>query len=43
MEKEFLMTCIKKSDICPDTYEDLFSILGWSFNVLLTGLSPEVD
>ena len=43
MEKKFLMTCIKKSDIGPGTYEDLFSILSWSFNVLLTGLSPAVD
>ena len=43
MEKKFLATCINKSDIVPATYAGIFSVLAWSFNVMLTGVWPEVD
>jgi len=43
MEKKYLMTCIKKTEIIPATYSSIFAILSWSFNVMLTGVWPEVD
>ena len=39
----FLMTCIKKSLICEGTIEAIAKLLGWSFNVLLTGVEPVMD
>ena len=42
-EKKFLMTCVKKSDIVPGTYDDILSLLSWSFNVMLGGVWPSVD
>jgi len=43
MEKKFLMTCVKKSDLCPETYDDMLAIMSWSFNVMVTGVWPAVD
>ena len=39
----FLMTAIKKSLIGPGTIEAIAKLLGWSFNVLLTGVEPALD
>ena len=39
----FLMTAIKKSLIVPGTIDAIARVLGWSFNVLLTGLEPMID
>lgn len=39
----FLMTSIKKSMIAPQTIDAIAKVLGWSFNVLLTGIEPTVD
>ena len=43
MSKRYVITCVKKSDIIPGTLESIFKIIGWSFNVLVTGLWPEED
>ena len=39
----FLMTAIKKSLIGPGTIEAIAKLLGWSFNVLLTGVEAALD
>ena len=43
VEKRFLLTVIKKSEIAPGTLDLIMDILAWSFNVALTGVAPEVD
>ena len=43
LAKRFLLTVIKKSIMVPDTLSTIFKILAWSFNVLLTGVMPELD
>ena len=43
MAKRFLTTCIRKSDLTAGTFDAIFRILGWSFNVLLTGITPSED
>ena len=39
----YVITVIKNSMIGPGTLEALAKIIGWSFNVCLTGLTPGVD
>ena len=41
--KRFLMTILKKSEMCDETLPAVMSILAWSFNVMLTGLLPVLD
>ena len=43
ISKKFLTTAVRKSDIVPATYDDIMSILSWSFNVMLTGVWPAID
>ena len=39
----FLMTILKKTEICDETLPAVMEILAWSFNVMLTGLQPVLD
>ena len=39
----FLMTAIRKSIMLPETVDAIAKVLGWSFNVLLTGLTAALD
>ena len=41
--KRYLLTCIRKTDLAPGTLDAIFEILGWSFNVMATGVCPEKD
>ena len=43
MRKRFLITVIKKDQVSPKTLDAIFEIVAWSFNVLLTRLTPETD
>ena len=38
--KRLLMTIIKKSELVPGTLDRMMDIMGWSFNIALTGLTP---
>jgi len=37
------MSVIKKSEISTDTLKTMMDIFSWSFNVALTGLTPDID
>ena len=41
--KRFVMTIIKKSELVPGTLDKMMDIMGWSFNIALTGLTPVVS
>jgi hypothetical protein len=41
--KRFVLTVLRKSQVVPATLDALFEVFAWSFNVLLTGLTPSVD
>ena len=41
--KRFVSTIIKKSQLVPGSLDKIMDILGWSFNVALTGLTPVVS
>ena len=41
--KRFVMTIIKKSELAAGTIDNMMDILGWSFNIALTGLTPVVS
>ena len=41
--KRFLITIIKKSEMVPATLQTLMDIFSWSFNVALSGLTPDTD
>ena len=43
MSKRYLTTCIKKTDVVDGTFDEIFRVLAWSYNVMLTGISPETD
>ena len=43
MSKRYMTTCIKKTDVTGGTFDTIFRVLAWSFNVMLTGISPERD
>ena len=43
LDTRFLMTLIRKDQIVPRTIDAIAKILGWSFNVLLTGIDPATD
>lgn len=42
VSKRFLMTVVKTSEIIAETFPAVLAILAWSFNVLLTGIYPEI-
>ena len=42
-QTKFLFTVIRKSDIASETIDELMGMLGWSFNVLLSGEKPTAD
>jgi hypothetical protein len=41
MQQRFVYTCIKKSDMCEGTLDALWKYLAWSFDVLLSGRTPD--
>lgn len=43
MEKRFLATILRKSEMSADTLEAALKILTWSFNIVLTGQTPFQD
>ena len=43
MQKRFLFTVIRKSDMNADTMGQLLSIFAWSCNALLAGKWPRED
>ena len=43
IDKRFVYTVVKKSDVIPETLPALLKLFSWSANALLTGISPELD
>ena len=43
IDKRFVYTVVKKSDVIADTLPALLKLFSWSVNALLTGISPELD
>ena len=43
MSKRFVCTVVRKSDLVANTFDELFRILSWSFNVILGGIWPSED
>jgi hypothetical protein len=43
IEKRFVCTVVRKSDMTAATLDAIFEVLSWSFNVLLSGSSPSLD
>ena len=41
--QRFLITTIRKAELVDDTLDSIFAIAAWSFNAMLTGLSPSMD
>ena len=41
--KRFIFTLIKKSDIIPETLQEIFKNFAWSMNALLTGIMPAMN
>ena len=41
--KRFVFTIVKKSAMTENTLPELWKILAWSFNSMLTGIHPEID
>jgi len=41
--KRFVLSIVKKSDMTVGTLDAMMEVLSWSFNVALSGLSPEID
>ena len=39
--KRFVLTVIRKNQMAPGTLDALFKVFAWSFNALLSGISPE--
>ena len=43
VQKRFVATLIKKSNMVPGTMQAITKILSWSFNVMLSGETPRLD
>ena len=43
LAKRFVCTVVRKSDVVAGTFDELFRILSWSFNVILGGIWPGED
>lgn len=43
MQTRFIFTCIRKSDIGPETLNAVWGYLAWAMNVLAAGLTPTSD
>ncbi len=41
--KRFPIAVIKKSDIIAGTLDAIMKVIGWSFNVMATGVEPPTD
>ena len=41
--QRFLFTIVRKNTLTEETLPELFRVLAWSFNALLTGIHPEED
>ena len=39
----FLFSVVRKSDMVPETIDTLLEVMAWSFNVLLSGITPDTD
>ena len=39
----FVITLLRKDMVCPGTWEAIAKVIGWSLNVLLSGVEPEID
>ena len=43
IQKRFLFTIVRKSEMVPETLDRIFHIMSWSFNALLAGKTPVKD
>ena len=43
VQKRFILTIIRKSEMIPGTLDAIMEVLAWSFNCALSGLWPDVD
>ena len=43
MDSGFIATVIKKTDMVAGTVDAIAKVLSWSFNVMLSGKTPQLD
>ena len=43
MARRCILTVCRKSEMTPATFDAIFKIQGWPFNVMLSGVTPDTD